>query len=318
MEVLLLNNDVDLIGDIHGHADELHELLKQLGYKEIDGVYRHPERSVVFLGDFIDRGPDQLEVLRIAQSMCNNGSARAIMGNHEFNAIGWVTENENGHFLRSHDVVHREQHEEFLKQIVENSKAHQDAINWFWSLPILIDHTSYRAVHACWHNDSIKVLREHCLDEDMRFTLLGFNLVHQRKSELNEAMEIVLKGPEEKLPEGMSFRDKSGHERHEARIKWWDRNAITFAKAALGMDGREAELPDAPIPSRYHYNDKTPVFFGHYWLKGKPIIESENALCLDYSVAKKGSLVAYRHDHESKLNEKAIVSIPSQNKNLIF
>ncbi len=46
----------DIIGDIHGHADELEALLARLGYQETENVYRHPEeRWVVFLGDYIVR-----------------------------------------------------------------------------------------------------------------------------------------------------------------------------------------------------------------------------------------------------------------------
>lgn len=262
------NGAVDLIGDIHGHADELHALLKLLGYSEIDGVYRHPERTVVYLGDFIDRGPDQVEVLRIAKSMCDSGTARAIMGNHEFNAIGWVTQNEDGNFLRSHDAVHRHQHEEFLKQIGEGSNAHQETIEWFWTLPVLIDETSFRAVHACWHDDSISTLKSYCLDENSKFTSAGFQIAHKKHAAANDAMEIVLKGPEIKLPNGLSFHDKSGHLRHEARIKWWDRSAKSFRHSALGMDGRESELPDVPIGDEFSYVDPVPVFFGHYWLNG--------------------------------------------------
>ena len=48
----------DIIGDIHGHADKLEELLNNLGYSKLHGVYQHPDnRKVVFLGDYIDRGP---------------------------------------------------------------------------------------------------------------------------------------------------------------------------------------------------------------------------------------------------------------------
>ena len=49
----------DLIGDIHGHAAELCQLLQQLGYApDALGTYRHPAgRQVIFVGDFIDRGP---------------------------------------------------------------------------------------------------------------------------------------------------------------------------------------------------------------------------------------------------------------------
>lgn len=78
----------DIIGDIHGHADKLKELLHKLGYQSVDGIYLHAEgRKVIFLGDFIDRGPKIREVLHIAKNMCDNGYAIAIMGNHEFNAI---------------------------------------------------------------------------------------------------------------------------------------------------------------------------------------------------------------------------------------
>ena len=81
----------DLVGDIHGHADALHRLLRELDYAEVEGVFRHPVRQMIFVGDFIDRGPQQREVLRISRSMCKAGAAMAVMGNHEFNAIGWAS-----------------------------------------------------------------------------------------------------------------------------------------------------------------------------------------------------------------------------------
>jgi len=46
----------DIIGDIHGHAGALCVLLKDMGYQEHGGVWRHAERKAVFVGDFIDRG----------------------------------------------------------------------------------------------------------------------------------------------------------------------------------------------------------------------------------------------------------------------
>lgn len=51
----------DIIGDIHGHAGPLKQLLDRLGYVESDGVWRHPSRRALFLGDYIDRGPEQVE-----------------------------------------------------------------------------------------------------------------------------------------------------------------------------------------------------------------------------------------------------------------
>src|SRR5476651_558976 len=46
----------DIIGDVHGCANELEELLALLGYtRDEGGVWRHPEhRKVVFVGDLVD------------------------------------------------------------------------------------------------------------------------------------------------------------------------------------------------------------------------------------------------------------------------
>ena len=73
----------DLIGDIHGHADALQRLLKQLGYAKHKGIYRHPDRQAIFLGDFIDRGPQIREILEIVRPMVDAGSASAVMGKLE-------------------------------------------------------------------------------------------------------------------------------------------------------------------------------------------------------------------------------------------
>ena len=45
----------DLIGDVHGCALTLEHLLDRLGYKRQGGVWRHPSRMAVFVGDIIDR-----------------------------------------------------------------------------------------------------------------------------------------------------------------------------------------------------------------------------------------------------------------------
>jgi hypothetical protein len=56
------------------------------------------------------------------------------------------------------------------------------------------------------------------------------------------------------------------------------------------MDGVEAGLPELPVTTEYHYAETVPVFFGHYWLRGTPVISSDYAACLDFSVAKRGFL----------------------------
>ena len=96
----------DLIGDVHGCADELEVLLKQLGYvrgSTNDGiedsrhihdagwgevVYRHPAgRKAVFVGDLVDRGPRVLDVLRIVRNMINANSGICVPGNHDMKLL---------------------------------------------------------------------------------------------------------------------------------------------------------------------------------------------------------------------------------------
>jgi hypothetical protein len=300
----------DIVGDIHGHADPLRRLLAKLGYVDVRGVFRHIERKMIFVGDFVDRGPEQREVMRIARSMCEAGSASAVMGNHEFNAIGWATQNEEGGFLRNHSEKNAHQHAKFLHQMEEDSSDHKDAIRWFQGLPIWLDLPGLRVVHACWHEPSRAALSPF-LDGDGRFTEAGLRESYRHGSNAHAAADILLKGPEQTLPSGVYFLDKDGHKRGEVRLRWWDQTATTFRKAALGLEGREAQLPDTELPRDFRYHDSKPVFFGHYWLNGSPAITAPNAACLDFSVAKEGYLTAYRWSGENELNEQSLVSVPA-------
>jgi hypothetical protein len=60
-----------VIGDVHGCANELTELL--------DRVRVAPSDQVVFVGDLVARGPDSRGVLRLVREL----SALAVRGNHE-------------------------------------------------------------------------------------------------------------------------------------------------------------------------------------------------------------------------------------------
>jgi protein phosphatase len=79
----------DIIGDVHGCATELEELLVLLGYARDEmGTWRHATgRKVVFLGDLVDRGPRVPDVLRIAMGMVEAGTALAVPGNHDIKLV---------------------------------------------------------------------------------------------------------------------------------------------------------------------------------------------------------------------------------------
>ena len=54
---------------------------------------------------------------------------------------------------------------------------------------------------------------------------------------------------------------------------------------------------------------KRPVFLGHYWFNGHPAKVADNVACLDYSVASKGKLVAYRWDGERILDDNKFIFV---------
>src|SRR5262249_47901692 len=117
----------DIIGDVHGHSDKLEALLVALGYQHRRGVYRHPERQAIFVGDLIDRGPGQVATLKIVRAMTDANTARVTMGNHEFNAIAWSVPDitNDGTYLRPRHGEkgkrNRAQHRAFLAEVGEDS-----------------------------------------------------------------------------------------------------------------------------------------------------------------------------------------------------
>ena len=98
------------------------------------------------------------------------------------------------------------------------------------------------------------------------------------------------------------------------RIKWFrSPGNETFASYALTADDRlpEVSLSASSIASVTPYPPgAVPVFFGHYWLQAdRPIKLAANVACLDYSVAKGGSLCAYRWDGERELDDEKFVAV---------
>lgn len=159
--------------------------------------------------------------------------------------------------------------------------------------------------------ENVKVL--HCTSSDEKGTLIYSFEYYEMDEALRESFLTENEGKEMKMPVGLSFFDKDGTERTEIRTKWWENPELSTYKqiSVLPLD----QLPDLPIdisvlPQTNYYNEnQKPVFFGHYWLKGAPSLQKSNVCCLDYSVAKKGHLVAYRFDNEQILSNEKFVYV---------
>jgi len=302
---------IDLIGDIHGHADKLEELLLKLGYVKNKGVYSHTDRKVLFVGDYIDRGPQIRETLEIVKAMVDSENAIALMGNHEYNALCFHFQETEGGHLRKHLIKNIIQHYETLKQFQNRQSEYEEYLEWFKTLPLYYENDKFKAVHACWDNDNIEYLRKILVNDRLTDELIYESV--KKGTKLNEAIEQTLKGKEIEMPEGHFFTDKYGLQRTEIRIKWWeDPSKMTYKSISVetmdNLSEQPVELSKLRSLDFYSNNDKI-VFFGHYWLKGEPSQFKENICCLDYSIAKGGKLVAYRLNGEIILDNRNLIYV---------
>jgi len=122
----------DIIGDLHGCADELEALLGRLGYTvswetDTEGacscrVAPPPGRRVIFVGDLVDRGPRIADTLRIAMTMVEAGQALCVIGNHEYKLLRW---------LRGADVRIAQGLQATIDQLTAESAAFRERVKSF-------------------------------------------------------------------------------------------------------------------------------------------------------------------------------------------
>jgi hypothetical protein len=302
------NQQYDIIGDVHGQAGELETLLEKLGWTYTNPVWHHKYKKAVFVGDLIDRGPEQRRVLQIVRNMHREGLAEVVAGNHEYNAVCYTTKNPKieGEYLRERKgpkgEVHAKQHFRFLQEFPEGGREHTETIEWFKTLPLWFETEGLRVVHACWDQDSIDFLRHNVTPMRDQDWLIRSS---DKTSIEHSAVENLLKGPEIKLPENLWYLDKDGHERKQARYAWWNNKAGSLrevisvpsgTKTINGSDFRPSD-EDYEIPVKQYDNSKI-VVVGHYWRTGRPGVLSQKIVCVDYSAGNGGPLMAYRYQGE--------------------
>lgn len=298
--------EIDVFGDVHGHAPALRALLKELGYEYRDGCYRHPDpnRTALFLGDIIDRGPEQLASIDIVRRMVDSGRALCLMGNHEHSGLGWMLPDPErpGEFLRPHTPNNLKQHRVFLEQIGTDKAVRDDLVNWFLSLPLYHESGALRAVHACWQPQVVDQLREMSNGtarlSNERVLIEGYRSKHPTRT----LVDITIRGREVDLPHGASFIDGDGVERDKSRVRWWaDTRPSTLRELIVDEVGVDGPADPGALYFSADDADPRPIFFGHYWMAGEPRIISRKATCIDFSVAAGGSLCAYTFRGETEL-----------------
>ncbi|MGB1310845.1 MAG: metallophosphoesterase, partial [Leucothrix sp.] len=301
-------------GDIHGCYDTLISLLETLNYQFIDDCYQHTSRKAIFVGDFIDRGPKQLEVIDCVKSMTDQGHALAVMGNHELNAIAYVTpDQKDGGFLRRHSERNQHHHQAFLDAVADKPEKYTEVINWFYTLPMWLELDNLRIIHACWDQVALRKIQQHYSG----FPYLSKDLLIAASDSERweyEALETLLKGKEIRLGDGHSFVDPGGIRRRYMRVRWWDATATTYRSAFMGPETALPHLSTDTIEEDHLVDypaTEKPLVIGHYWMMGTPEPLTSNIACVDYSIARSdGCLCAYQWDGEAVLSADKYITVP--------
>lgn len=305
-----MNNQVYfIIGDVHGQYDRLLRRLKSVGLKIKNDTYQLETGKILFLGDLVDRGPDSRKVVTLAKKLTEQGIAEVILGNHEFNLLGYLTRLDKRSFFRRHTTKNNKQCKATLKSYKGHPEVLEEHLAWLKGLPLFIENAHFRAVHACWDENWIKWLKKKYPKglESKRFFRNSFTV--GKKSFF--CIERLLKGPELDVPSQFDTVDSDGNIRTGVRYKWWqENNGLKLKKVATKWNSNWENIQVMPEmeKNKLSYPKETkPLFIGHYNFAGHPEFYNSNFLCLDCSDKEGNRVLIYRHELGKPLSPENII-----------
>lgn len=128
--------------DIHGHYKLLHKLLLKAGFDfQRDRLY--------LLGDYVGRGPDNLDTLWYVYNMVQMGCAVALKGNHEDYLVKYMEE-----WSKDPELLPRRKKLMILNgdytavQELERCDAKELLLDFIKNMPLWVELEDYILVHA--------------------------------------------------------------------------------------------------------------------------------------------------------------------------
>ena len=277
----LFDGPLDVVGDVHGEIRPLRELLNRLGY-DTGGL--HPGgRRLVFVGDLGDRGPDSPAVIELVRSLVERGRAQCLLGNHELNLLRGESKPGNRWFI---DPAHAEMQPdgEFAQCRRAPQALKPKWLKFFASLPLVLERSDLRVVHAAWVAGEIEALRRtrgtisevyqhfesrtarqlemagllaaaavehsrwerHLADSHAQVPLLTAIGEVDERHQMGNPVRVVTSGVERLAAQTFW---SGGKWRMCQRVRWW------------------AE-----------YVEPEPVIIGHYWRQARPVAASAQAV----------------------------------------
>lgn len=136
-----------IFGDLHSCYDELSEFLD---------LYWDKERKVIFLGDYIDRGPKPIKTLKLLMNLVESRQAICILGNHDDKLRRYLRGNPvkiAGSFIKTVEAIEK-----------KSNKFKKRLLNFLESLPYKLETDELICVHGAYINNySLKMQRNFAL-----------------------------------------------------------------------------------------------------------------------------------------------------------
>ncbi len=300
----------DIIGDVHGHAQLLKKLLIKLGYEKRRGGFYHPFRKAVFVGDFINRGPDIRKTIRIVREIVESGNGYAILGNHEINAIIASLKDKSGMPLVKPPLKKFISVVKTTNEFADYKKEWADHVKWLRSLPFYFEREGIRVVHACWSDQAIDFINRNLTSQRIKKSVFQ-KIYKDQGSEIAKNIWLVTKGPQFKLPGDLKIKNNKGVSPRAYRIRWWeDHRGKTFEEFSFESKYKlpQYTIPEQILPVVFPYLPDNPLlFFGHYCRHKGPYIISKNICCVDSCINDSKVLTAYSWKGETELLSENLV-----------
>ncbi len=288
-----------IVGDVHGEIEALERLLGRLGHG--------PPRTLVFVGDLVDRGPDSVAVVRRVAELVARGRAVATLGNHELNILQEDHKEGNGWFFGhpDHGQVAGARID-FCSRVATDSER-AEVLGVLRSLPVALERPDLRVVHAGWNPEAAE-----------RLPTMGDPAAISKEAERVARASLRARGvPEAAAAERAEFaglRDQHVEpSRHLAAVAEEDSalqlaNPVKLLTSGAEVPVRPGEHFFAGGKWRFVTRDRwwrCPVdratVVGHYWRRrGEPVVGKQDVwddvppfawsgevFCVDYSVGRR-------------------------------
>lgn len=202
-----------VIGDVHGCYDKMIQLVNKIESRDADA-------KIIFVGDFVDRGPDTMKCIRWAMDhITADGKYQSVRGNHEEMIIEWYEMFCKWYNNQLEDGVKKEDIEKGLLYMPQTNYDFSDLIEeedmvdpkkieplimFFNNLPLSKEITvtsnygvpvNYKIVHAAYDHQPAneRIFKDKCLwERDHRNLYNNDIIVHGHTPTISEYYPAVL------------------------------------------------------------------------------------------------------------------------------